>query len=134
MGLDLESIVSQAFSAVSGAVDGVVDNATYKATNGAPSYNATTGAITQPLSDIPVRVIRKKLTIKDQLAGGVYGIPGFQIKTDDRVYLIPRADLGRMPTNKDKLQLSTGEIFNVEAFGADPRIEAALITVVVRKP
>lgn len=134
MGIDLESLVKTAFNAVGGSVDGVVEACTYKAETAAPDYNATTGAVTQTFLDISVSAIRKKLTVKDALAGGVYGIPGFQIKTDDRVYLIPRADLGRMPKNNDKLVLSSGEKYSVVAFNADPKIIASLITLVVRRP
>lgn len=134
MGIDLESIVKQAFTTVEGVLDGVVEALTYKAENASPTYSATTGAVGQTLGDIPVKAIRKKLTIKDALAGGVYGIPGFQLKTDDRIYLIPRQDLGRLPKNNDKVVLSTGETCSVVAFNADPKTSASLITIVLRKP
>ncbi len=134
MGIDLESLVKTAFNTVASVVDGVVEPCTYKAENGDPSYNTTTGVATEPFTDIPVIAIRKKLTIKDSLAGGVYGIPGFQLKTDDRVYLIPRHDLGRLPTANDKMVLSTSEVCSVVAFNSDPKISGALLTVVIRKP
>lgn len=133
-GIDLEALVKTAFNTVNGSVDGVVEACTYKAESAAPSYNATTGAVTQTFDDISVSVIRKKLTIKDKLAGGVYGIPGFQLKTDDRVYLVPRIDLGRTPKVNDKLVLSNGDIFSVVGFSTDPKITASLLTIVVRRP
>ena len=130
----MEAIVKNSFNIFEGAVDGVAEACTYKAENADPSYDATTGATTEPFLDIAIKAIRKKLTVKDSLSGGVYGIPGFKIKTDDRVYMIPRADLGRLPTENDKMVLSTGEIMSVVAFTSDPKVTGALITVVLRRP
>lgn len=134
MGLNIADLVNTAFLTVNSVVDGAVENVIYKYANGDPSYNGTTGAVTHPLADITVKAIRKKLTVKDSMSGGVYGIPGFQVKSDDRVYLIPRADLGRMPTINDKIQNAAGELLNVVGFNPDPTTTAALLTVVVRKP
>jgi len=110
--MGLKATIEAAVKAGFAALDDIPEAVTYRSYASASTYDPSTGTVTRTETSLTVLVIFMEYNKRD--------IDGVQIQAHDQKALIRQAALSVTPSLNDRIERSTGKLWEVISISEDP--------------